>query len=524
MISHRLFQKKSILIGLFLLLCNFMIAQELSDDFFAFQQKMVKCKEDAGAVQADIEAVVLSCEEIVRTHPSEGPRALLLLGELYKDAVNVELCDSRLSQKYYRRAYSTSAPDDYFTRPKALYCQGLLFYQNRQDFSQDFDSAYYYFNQAARYEDLYLVGVAALLQYGFGIEQDEKSALANYAVAIAGGSDCFADFYATEYALRARTNGTLSTEAYDNYRKFFVENNLNKNWTSALSFLKKAAEAGYPPAILDLSIYYMSGKIVSDRQEIIDQADRILQQAVRIGYVPALYQYGFLQECQLTSVGDKRAKIMFDYYKRSAEAGYAPGQYATGICYFKGYGVKQDLEKAGEWVTAAVNQGYKRAVEGQNSVLAQIAKINAEKENARQERIRKWAIAMEIITGVADAASQAMTMNEPSSSPHYANSSQVLKGVPAPAKTEVSTYTASEEVSKGYFPVVKIGNGFGQTWSDAKGTMEVCENSRSKIKSIKVGNKYYTLSENRKNEFLGVSVARYNYFTIIQDVYYFVAL
>lgn len=524
MTSYCFFLRKSVLIGLFMLLCNFMTAQEYSDDFYTFEQNMVKCKKDAEAVRADLDAVVRSCEEIVRTHPSEGPRALLLVGELYKDAANEELCDSRLSQKYYRRAYATSAPDDHFTRSKALYCQGLLYYYNRQDFPQDFDSAYYYFNQAARYEDLYLVGVATLLQYGFGVEQDEKSALANYAVAIAGGSDCFADFYATEYTLRARTNGTLNTEAYDNYRRYFVENNLNRNWSSALPLLKAAAEAGYPPAMLDLSIFYMNGKIISDRQEIIDQADRVLQQAVKAGYVPAMYQYGFLQECQLTSAGDKRAKTMFEYYKRSAEAGYAPGQYATGICYLKGYGVKQDLEKAGEWVTAAVNQGYKRTVEGQNSVLAQIEKINAEKENARQERIRKWAMAMEIIAGVANVASQAMTVNVPTSSQHYANSSQVLNGTPAQTKSEVSSQTASTEVSKGYFPVVKIGKGFGQTWSDAKGTVEVCENTRSKIKSIKIGNRYFTLSENRKNEFLGVSVARYNYFTIINDVYYFVAL
>ena len=522
--TNQLTMQRIFLCSLLLLWCGTLLPQELSKDFYAYQQKMVKCRDDKNSVQTDFEDVARACESIASTHPSEEARAYLLMGELYKDAVNANLRNSPLSQAYYRKACASAGPDDVFTSSKALYCQGLLYYTSRPDMMQNFDSSFYYFSQAARYDDLFLVGLGSLLQYGLGVEQDEKAALANYAAAIAGGSDCYADFYATEYTLRARANGSLNLEAYNDYCKYYVENNLNGNWTTALGFLKKSAAAEYPPAMLDLAIFYMNGKIVPDREGMIANADLVLQKAVKTGYLPAIYQYGFLQECQLTSAEDKRAKTLFNYYKRSAESGYAPGQYATGICYLNGYGTKQDLDKAGAWVTAAVNQGYKRAVDGQNKVLARIENIKQEKAIARQERLRKWAMAMEIISGVADAASQAMTTNAPPTQKHYGNSAQVMSDSPSHSYSSTPSSAASEEISRGYCPVLKIGNGFGDTWSDGKGSVEISENSRSKMKSIKIGNKYYTLSENHKNEFLGVPVSRYNFFTIIGNVYYFVAL
>lgn len=503
---------------------SFTMSQELSADFYAYQQMIIDCKENAAASQASFDSVEQACETLSKKHPTEAARAQLLLGELYKDAANVGLRDSKTSQRYYRTACSTAGEKDVFTRSKALYCQGLLYYYDRPDLEQNFDSAYSYFNQAARYGDQYLVGLGVLLQYGFGVAQDEKAALANYAAAIAGGSGCYADFYATEYALRARSNNTLDMEAYNNYRKYFVENNLNGNWSAALGHLRKSSDAGYPPALLDMSIHYINGKIAANRAEIVDNAEKLLQQAVKAKYLPAIHQYGYLQQCLLTSTDDKRSKIMFDYYKRAGEAGYAPGQYATGGCYLKGYGTRQDLDKAGEWVTAAAIQGYKPAVEMQDQVLAEIERLKGEKIAARHERLRKWATAMQIIAGVADAASQAMTINTPPSNQHYSNSSQVTSSTPVHVSVETSPRTTSEEISKGYFPVLKVGNDFGVVWSDGKGTVEICENSRDKMKSIKIGGNYYTLTENHKNEFLGVPVSRYNYFTIIHNAYYFVSL
>ncbi len=521
--SDSFFSRLFSVCGLILLLCGAARAQELSGDFYAYQQRIVRCRDNANSTRASFDSLEQACAALSRSHPEEAARARLILGELYKDAANVGLRDSRTSQRHYRAACATAARDDHFTRSKALYCQGLLYYYNRPDLEQDFDSAYYYFSQAARYDDLYLVGLGVLLQYGLGVRQDEKAALANFAAAIAGGSDCYADFYATEYALRARSDNSLNTEAYNDYRKYFVENNLNGNWPSALSYLRKSAEAGYPPALLDLSIHYMSGKIQASRAEIIENAENLLQRAVKAKYVPAIYQYGYLQQCLLTSSDDKRAKTMFDYYKRSAEAGHAPGQCATGVCYLKGYGTRQDLEKAGEWITAAVNQGYKRAIDMQDQVLLEIQRIKGEKMAARQERLRKWAAAMQIIAGVADAASQALTLNTPSAPQHFTNSSEVMRGTSSQAAA-AAPISAAQEVSIGYHTVLKIGDGFGEVWTDNKGTMEICENSRTKMKSIKLGGKYYTLSENHKSEFLGVPVSRYNYFTIIGNVYYYVSL
>lgn len=426
------------LIFLFLLLIYFSVyAQDLSSEYYQFEQKLVACMNNANSTQDDFDQLMAIRDQLAINHSNENARGYLVMGELYKEASNPALRNSIKAQSFYRKAFDVAAPDDDFVRSKALYNQGLLYYKSTLDFTQNFDSAYYYFSEATHYDDLYLVGVATLLQYGFGVEMNEADALAHYAMAIAKGSDCFADFYAVDYNLQARVNGSLNDEAFDNFRIYFIEKNLNNNLLNGLGYLRAAADSGYAPAQLDIAILYINGQIETKREAMIAGAERYLKPASDAGYVPAIYMYGYLNECQIISQKDKRIKTMFQYYKQSAEAGYAPGQYSTGLCYLQGLGTKQNLDKAGEWVTAAVNQGYKRAVDGQEAVFAELAK---QKQFKRDERIRKWTNALAIVAGVADVASQAMTLAVPPSNQHYSNSSQV-------ASRKVQS-TSSQMISK----------------------------------------------------------------------------
>ena len=48
----------------------------------------------------------------------------------------------------------------------------------------------------------------------------------------------------------------------------------------------------------------------------------------------------------------------FQYFKQSAEQGYAPAQYKLGVAYAYGEGVKKDLEQAKIWYKKSAEQGY----------------------------------------------------------------------------------------------------------------------------------------------------------------------
>ena len=50
-----------------------------------------------------------------------------------------------------------------------------------------------------------------------------------------------------------------------------------------------------------------------------------------------------------------------EYFIMAADKGYIESQYELGVCYEKGYGVKQDKSKAIEWYKAAAAQGYEKA-------------------------------------------------------------------------------------------------------------------------------------------------------------------
>lgn len=49
------------------------------------------------------------------------------------------------------------------------------------------------------------------------------------------------------------------------------------------------------------------------------------------------------------------------WYQSAAQAGYAPGEYRLGACYFNGYGLPQDFGQAAQWYAKAAQQGFTQA-------------------------------------------------------------------------------------------------------------------------------------------------------------------
>jgi FOG: TPR repeat, SEL1 subfamily len=51
----------------------------------------------------------------------------------------------------------------------------------------------------------------------------------------------------------------------------------------------------------------------------------------------------------------------FQWYQKSARAGYMAGQYQLGLAYARGIGVAENNQKARQWLTEASKNGYDRA-------------------------------------------------------------------------------------------------------------------------------------------------------------------
>ena len=49
------------------------------------------------------------------------------------------------------------------------------------------------------------------------------------------------------------------------------------------------------------------------------------------------------------------------WWRKAAEQGYAPAQYALGACYYNGGGVPKNLEKAEYWLRKSAAQGFEPA-------------------------------------------------------------------------------------------------------------------------------------------------------------------
>ena len=192
---------------------------------------------------------------------------------------------------------------------------------------------------------------------------------------------------------------------------YYGGKDLKKNENQAFYYYKKAAELGHPGAQFTLGNHYQHGHIL---EKDLKKAAYWYQKSADQGYAGSqnqlgkLYEYGHgverntdraleyykmaanqgITEAQerLESLKEKKAYLVsendsgekwcflgkyadeekdyaeaFRCYKKSAELGYARGQYELGICYSTPKGVTLDEEQAINWKLKAAENGYAEA-------------------------------------------------------------------------------------------------------------------------------------------------------------------
>ncbi len=87
------------------------------------------------------------------------------------------------------------------------------------------------------------------------------------------------------------------------------------------------------------------------------------RKAADLGYAPAQYALG---DCSYSEVFGAPVKKDLDealkWYRKAAEAGYAPAQHVLGMCYETGDGVTKDSVESLKWYRKAAEAGYARAI------------------------------------------------------------------------------------------------------------------------------------------------------------------
>ena len=101
----------------------------------------------------------------------------------------------------------------------------------------------------------------------------------------------------------------------ENY--YYGKNGYEQDYTKAVEWFRKSAEQGFARAQNDLGYCYQLGEgVPQDYKEAVK------------------------------------------WYRKSAEQGYAEAQYVLGICYDSGLGVSKDINEAVKWYLKSAEQGY----------------------------------------------------------------------------------------------------------------------------------------------------------------------
>lgn len=135
---------------------------------------------------------------------------------------------------------------------------------------------------------------------------------------------------------------------------------VEKNYSAAINWYRKAAEQGNARAQYALGRNYMQGEgVKQDKAEAI----KWYRKAAEQNYARAQNQLGYsFQFGEGVSVDDSEA---FKWFRKAAEQGLARGQMYLGYRYYSGTGTEQDYMEALKWWRKAAQQGQ---VESQHNL------------------------------------------------------------------------------------------------------------------------------------------------------------
>ena len=137
---------------------------------------------------------------------------------------------------------------------------------------------------------------------------------------------------------------------------YYKGEGVSQNFETAFYWFKQAAEKGHPEAQFNLGMMYYKGEGVSQNFET---AFYWFKQAAEKGNVNAQVNLGMMY---YNGYGiSQNFEMAAHWYTKAAEQGHAPAQYMLGFMYYEGYGVTKNFERAAHWLKQAAEQGHANA-------------------------------------------------------------------------------------------------------------------------------------------------------------------
>ena len=313
-------------------------------------------KENSGA--KELQAVEKEVQNVIAKHPEETGKAHSYLAEVYAHTKSAEIKDDAKAYKLYRQSMTELPEGD---KQLGFVYQNIgIYFQKGKEVTQNFDSAYVYYEKAQEIDKSHIGGYAQLIQTGLGTNQDPVYALTCYMEGIAAGIDCYANATNLCYVFEQELNGTLDTQAKELYDMYFTKK-LEDDMPAALKYLKEAAARKYLPAMYDLGTTLYKGDM--GEQDKVTGLD-LLKQAADAGYLTASHNYGSLSYEYKNNGGNGHTideamqfyRESLPYYEKAAKYGFAISQMGLANMYFIGLGVDKDMDKAYIYAKAATNQ------------------------------------------------------------------------------------------------------------------------------------------------------------------------
>lgn len=144
----------------------------------------------------------------------------------------------------------------------------------------------------------------------------------------------------------------MAQDDYDTQRG--IELYQQKDYSSALPYLQRAAKAGSLPALDFLGSMYANGLGVKQDGQI---ALNLYKKAIAKNYPPCFVSMGALYE-KGTGVA-KNPETAYSYYKKAADLGYGGGEFEVSLCKKYGFGTEKSPEEAFQYAVKAANHGWR---------------------------------------------------------------------------------------------------------------------------------------------------------------------
>ncbi|WP_419798642.1 MAG: tetratricopeptide repeat protein [Terasakiella sp.] len=132
------------------------------------------------------------------------------------------------------------------------------------------------------------------------------------------------------------------------------------DYITALEWFERAGQQGYVRAMLKLSELYLDGKAVPPD---LDRVQFWLEKAANAGSDDAMAKLG-----QFFAGKNEREQSIY-WYKKAAVKGEASAMRELGLAYYKGDGVRFDLDHAFAWLELAMRKKDRGAEPLQRSII-----------------------------------------------------------------------------------------------------------------------------------------------------------